>query len=418
MDSLFGRSKKLTKPNRPSTAASELSERSVPYERAGAGRMPMQVGTVSQGLRAVGVISAPITNPTLTQDGTDLNIHSGIRLRTERETSQGDSSTVVSGDDQLRDGPTSPTTKKNSIAKSLGENSSKGGYFSGGRRKGDSDTAGSITPYSSRGNMGDFGAYSISPTSSSRTSNLPSSRSVATTSGASDHSFGVDATHVRYPSSILSTGADTVGSMASHIRDQLPEKVKESLHNLRQSYYGTVDALTSPGGDFNLPRPENPQEIEHMFERVRQERDIGDATNMTLEQKWGIVHAHELDRWKRDTQIRKSAAMGNGQPLIPKDTPEWYMKKFMDQTITAKHVGSLTVSLRTLPIESVHFRRAVMRKLLTYCFSWMHHFVALQGIQVVARALKNISMKGSLRYVVPFCAYSGFLPSAQTKRRC
>jgi cytokinesis protein len=148
--------------------------------------------------------------------------------------------------------------------------------------------------------------------------------------------------------------------MTSHIREHLPEKVKDSLHNLRQSYYGTADLMTGPGGEFSLPRPADPQEIEYMFERVRQERDMGDAVNMSLEQKWGIVHAHERDRWlqqrRKDAQLRRSAAMGNGQSVIAKDTPEWYMKKFMDQTITAKHVGSLTVSLRTLPIELVHSR--------------------------------------------------------------
>jgi cytokinesis protein len=367
MDSLFSRSKKLTKSNRPSITASELSERSVPYERAGAGRMPIQVGTVSQGLRAAGVISAPITNPTLTQDGTDLNIHSGARLRMERELAYGELSAALSGDDlqsQSRDGSTSTPNKKHSSTKSFGE-SSAGGYFSGGRRKGDSDTASSSTPYSGRGNMVDFGAYPISPAGSSRTSNLPSSGSMTTAVG--DQLSGMDPTHVRYPSSILSNGSDTIGSVASHLRERLPEKVKDSLQNLRVSYYGAVDSVTSPGGEFNLPRPADPQEIEYMFERVRQERDMGDSVNMTLEQKWGIVHAHEQDRWiqqkRKDAQIRRNAAMGNGQSvMISKDTPEWYMKKFMDQTITAKHVGSLTVSLRTLPIESVHSRQNLIHR--------------------------------------------------------
>lgn len=353
MDSLFGRSKKLTKSNRPSIAGSDLSERSVPYERAGAGRMPMQVGTVSQGLRAAGVISAPITNPTLTQEGTDLNIHSGARLRSERELTYGLDSTA-SGDDlqsQSRDGPTSAMSKTSSRTKSYGENSSAGGYFSGSKGKGDAATSIS-SPYSGRGNMADFGTYPISPTSSTRTSNLPSTRSIATTVGAGDHSSGFDSAHGRYPSSILSSGSDAVNSVTSHIREHLPDKVKDSLQHLRQSYYGN-----ETNGEFVFPRPENPQEIEYMFERVKQERDMGDVS-MTLEQKWGIVHAHEQDRWtqlkRKEAQQKKSVAAGNGQSIvIAKDTPEWYMKKFMDQTITAKHVGSLTVSLRTLPIESV-----------------------------------------------------------------
>jgi hypothetical protein len=51
-----------------------------------------------------------------------------------------------------------------------------------------------------------------------------------------------------------------------------------------------------------------------MFARVRSERDIGNdgvAIAMSLEQKWRIVYAHELDRLeqlkKRETAIKKAA---------------------------------------------------------------------------------------------------------------
>ena len=108
------------------------------------------------------------------------------------------------------------------------------------------------------------------------------------------------------------------------------------------------------GDEFVFPRPANHRDIENMFEGVRQQRDLGDV-NMTIEQKWETVHAHEKDKWnqrkRNEAQQQKSAAKGNG--LIAKDIPEWYITKFIDKTITAKHVGSLTVSLRTLSIRSV-----------------------------------------------------------------
>lgn len=382
MDSLFGRSKKLTKAHRPSATGSELSERSVPYDRVGAGRAPVQVGTVSQGLRASGAISAPITNPTLTLDGTDLNLHTMARARHEREQTYGLPSTS-SNEDSARDSTQGSGGIKMLRKRSGGESSFAASSSSAARRRGDSDATGPTTPYSGRGNLADFGTYPISPTSSSRSSNLPSNRSLAS-ARPGEQSFGPEAGTPRYASSVLSNGSEAVSSMTSQLREHLPHSVRESLNHLRQSYYGVTGATTGPSGEFQLQRPESAEEIDAMFERVKSERDIGDAGNMTMDQKWGIVHAHEHDRWlqqkKRDAQMKRGAATASGQPTVfAKDTPEWYLKKFMDQTITAKHVGSLTVSLRTLPID------------------WMHHFIELQGNQVVARALGTISKKGSLR---------------------
>src|ERR1700742_997304 len=73
MDTIFGRKKQ----GRSRQVSGELSERSVPYERvAQSGRAPIQVGTISNGLRN-GVfpsdISAPLQNPTLTSSGKEMN---------------------------------------------------------------------------------------------------------------------------------------------------------------------------------------------------------------------------------------------------------------------------------------------------------------------------------------------------------
>ncbi|KAG8813865.1 hypothetical protein FRC17_001400, partial [Serendipita sp. 399] len=376
MDSIFGRSKKLTKANRSNASTSELSDKSVPYDRMGAGRTPMQVATVSQGLRASGAISAPITNPTLTLEGTDLNLHTIGRHKQEREQLYGPPSTSAGDDQSTRDSQISPTIKLKSRTKSFGENGSTSGVSSGGRRRGESDATSLSTPYSASRNFADFGAYPISPTSSTRSANLPRH--------PSDQTMGSESGTARYAASTLSNGSDAVHAVASHIREHLPHQVRESLNSLRQSYYSATGSTTGPSGEFHLERPDNPQEIDYMFERVKAERDLADTGSMTMDQKWGIVLAHEHDRWtqqkRKEAQLRKAAVVGSGAPTVyTKDTPEWYLKKFMDQTITAKHVGSLTVSLRTLPID------------------WMHRFIELQGTQVVARALQAISQKGSLR---------------------
>ncbi|KAH8108490.1 hypothetical protein DFH11DRAFT_1096304 [Phellopilus nigrolimitatus] len=86
MDTIFGRKKPRP---RQTSASTDLSERSVPYDKLGpATKSPIPVGTVSQGLRtsaASSSISAPMTNPTLTSDGTELNYYAIQRSRSERE---------------------------------------------------------------------------------------------------------------------------------------------------------------------------------------------------------------------------------------------------------------------------------------------------------------------------------------------
>ena len=88
MDSIFGRKRLAHKSRQPSLTGFDLNERSVPYDKLGpAPRSPVPVGTVSQGLRSgptTSVISAPITNPTLTSNGTEFNIYQKNKADTQR----------------------------------------------------------------------------------------------------------------------------------------------------------------------------------------------------------------------------------------------------------------------------------------------------------------------------------------------
>jgi cytokinesis protein len=107
--------------------------------------------------------------------------------------------------------------------------------------------------------------------------------------------------------------------------------------------------------DFHYPRPEKDEEIEALFERVRARLGINDSSNITMEQKWQIVHQDEQARYreerKKQHDIKRLTATGLpvGQ-VVAKDSPSWYLKKFMEQAVTPKHVQSLAVSLRTMPI--------------------------------------------------------------------
>jgi cytokinesis protein len=148
--------------------------------------------------------------------------------------------------------------------------------------------------------------------------------------------------------------------------------------------------------EFLFPKPENPADIEAMFAIIKSTRDMPDTYDPPLEQKWAIVHSNEQLRWQEERARMTKRPGGVGAlagASISKDSPEWYLKKFMDMTITPKHVGSLAVSLRTLPIGCVppsilsgfHSSNLLSR--------WLHAFIDLQGTSVLAAGLNNINRK-------------------------
>jgi len=62
------------------------------------------------------------------------------------------------------------------------------------------------------------------------------------------------------------------------------------------------------------------------------------------------VYNDEHIRWREERQREEQSRRQNetGQPaVIIAESPEWYVKKFLDKTITAKQAGSLLVSLRS-----------------------------------------------------------------------
>ena len=69
-----------------------------------------------------------------------------------------------------------------------------------------------------------------------------------------------------------------------------------------------------------------------------------------------MVYSDEQLRWKeekqREEQARRQAEAGQAAFLV-ESTPEWYLKKFMDRTITPKLAAGLQVSLRGKEVRYV-----------------------------------------------------------------
>ncbi|KAL5511448.1 hypothetical protein ACEPAH_4664 [Sanghuangporus vaninii] len=345
MDTLFGRKKP-----RQRQTSTDLSERSVPYDKLGpASKSPIPVGTISHGLRtSASQISAPVTNPTLTSDGTEFNLHAMRRARSDRERTYAPPAWNM---------PKAPLiSAASSSSATLSSNPSSSGSSTSFTTVTDSSHIRGSTASSSdkmSPNMSDFGGYPVASASSTygNVNGVPRPMSVA-----SSRSEGNRVS--KYAASL--TPSDSLQSHYSH--------ASHMFHHNKGAH-----------DDFEFERPSD-DVVEALFEQVRLKRDLGSLPSLSVDQKWQIVYNDEQLRWKeervREEATKRQTEIGPSQTAFIKDSPEWYLKKFLDQTITPKQAASLLVSLRTGTV------------------SWFRQFLAIQGTSVLANTLNNISRKG------------------------
>lgn len=344
MSTLF-KSRK-SKPRQVSISSQDLSDASVPYDRlAPAPRSPLPVGTVSQGLRGNSYISAPITNPTLTTNGTELNKFAMQKSRIDRErayeqhasnnnrpsspstVSTSDSSTYYN--DSLGSTAESSTLYNESVASS----SATKLYTPQSSRIRRSEASSLSSPRSP--SLADFGQYPLPNGHSNNASS--SSATVRPPSGMTTRSESNRSS--KYAPSFASSEG---GSHLSHMSN--------FYHPHRQN--------NQHPDEFVFPRPETDEEIEALFDNVKRTRDLPDIPNLPIEQKWHMVYNDWQIRWKEEKSMAEQTRRQNetGQPApIMHESPEWYVKKFLDKTITAKQAGSLLVSLRSKELRCVAY---------------------------------------------------------------
>lgn len=149
---------------------------------------------------------------------------------------------------------------------------------------------------------------------------------------------------------------------------------------------------SSPDG-FYLAKPSDDQ-IELMFSALMQKRGWHNLPEQAKRQmmaypptkKWTLIHQDRLTEWqgeqKRRTTQRLTASHGqysNAMEMLAnaeeEGTPEWFVKKVMDNSITPKQLQSLAVSLRTQPI------------------GWVRTFVECQGQVALTNVLGKINRK-------------------------
>ncbi|KAF2238301.1 FH2-domain-containing protein [Viridothelium virens] len=162
------------------------------------------------------------------------------------------------------------------------------------------------------------------------------------------------------------------------------------LSGHHSSSFSSAASFTPEG--FHLARPNDDRIIEQEFLALMHKRgwkSLPEQARRQMEaypisKKWTLVHQDRLAEWqgeqKRRQQSRTTMASSDGYPNTldrsnEEGSPEWYVRKVMDNSITAKQLQSLSVSLRTQPI------------------GWVKSFVEAQGQIALTNVLAKINRR-------------------------
>ncbi|KIW48110.1 uncharacterized protein PV06_00729 [Exophiala oligosperma] len=153
----------------------------------------------------------------------------------------------------------------------------------------------------------------------------------------------------------------------------------------QSSPFSSTTSFTPAG--FYLPKPQSDEEIEKLFLQLMHKRGWQNLPEQAKRQmmayapakKWTLVHQDKLTEWqgeqKRRQQARQTGTMDGPTARDVEGTPEWYVKKILDNSISAKQLQSLSVSLRTQPI------------------SWVKAFIEAQGQVALTSVLLKINRR-------------------------
>jgi cytokinesis protein len=168
------------------------------------------------------------------------------------------------------------------------------------------------------------------------------------------------------------------------------EKERHHFLNAHAPSGFSSTASFSPDG-FVLQRPSDDRIIEKEFFDLMLKRgwkSLPEQARRQMEaypisKKWTLVYQDKLAEWQGEhkrRQIARSTVMSNDGFNIPvrveeEESPEWYVKKVLDNTISPKQLQSLSVSLRTQPI------------------AWVKSFVEAQGQIALTNCLARINKR-------------------------
>lgn len=196
-------------------------------------------------------------------------------------------------------------------------------------------------------------------------------------------------------SSVFSSGSTTkAGGHSSPSHSILSPAMHSSGRESHQSHRLTKFPHGSPSvvpDSFTIQKPTDDRIIEEQFLQLMQKRGWHHLPDQARRQmlaypaakKWTLVHQDRLTELqgeqKRRNTIRQTGQYGTVMEMLvnaeEEGTPEWFVKKVMENTISPKQLASLAVSLRTQPI------------------GWVRTFVECQGQVALTNVLGKINRR-------------------------
>ena len=164
--------------------------------------------------------------------------------------------------------------------------------------------------------------------------------------------------------------------------------------------------------EFYFPRPNDDEDIEALFREIKRSLDLGDnMPYMTIYQKWQMVYNAEHLRWSEERrleqQTKKQAETGQSDVFV-EGSPEWYIQRFMDRTITPKQSSSLEVSLRSNQLRSTVLYRSppsVAQEFLAG-LSTLSGYKVLPCLHKLSHRYQGREARGSKGSHITFCRYA------------
>lgn len=182
--------------------------------------------------------------------------------------------------------------------------------------------------------------------------------------------------------------ASTVSSLQPHMRHS-KKKSFDSQSRISSIYdYDDTASIASHTtkssinqmavtNEFHFERPKSDATVEQMFLDLMNKRDFKSLPESAKKQmmaypiskKWMLIHQDALTEFHNE---RKRITRAKS---IDENTPEWYVRKLLDNSISSKQLGNLWVSLRT---EQV---------------GWVNDFIDHQGQVALATVLSHINTR-------------------------
>ena len=198
---------------------------------------------------------------------------------------------------------------------------------------------------------------------------------------------------IYYPKTNSQTTFSSIGLDSGSLLPMATSTPRDShrhnlLHSGQSSPFGSSANLGQKGFDIERP-PDHVVEKEFMNLMVKRgwkslpEQARRQMEAYKIDKKWTLVYQDKLAEFKHEEkkrQTQRNTYGGGANPDIliraeEEGSPEWYVKKVMDNSITNKQMSSLEISLRTQPI------------------AWVRGFIEAQGQIALTNVLTKINRR-------------------------